>query len=190
MATGGKLQVTLDVAGDTGEQVARVLTDYPTLADTAALTPAGDRYVDRAEPVERFATPHGERGVRVGKDRAPFMPLAEFWEHQDALFSVVETDPRFSTRPPTLVGYALPAVAGGPSPMPLVLWWALLLGLSSLARYEPAAWTAAIDLDASPLAVDLQALLDIAAEQAPARILDSLKATEQKGSDVGEDRPA
>ena len=49
--------------------------------------------------------------------------------------------------------------------------------LSSLARYEPDDWTAAIDFDASPLATDLRAVLDIAAERVPARILESLKAT-------------
>ena len=37
-------------------------------------------------------------------------------------------------------------------------------------------------LDASPLAVDLQTVLDIAAEQAPARILDSLKASQGPNS--------
>lgn len=43
-------------------------------------------------------------------------------------------------------------------------------------RYEPDAWTAAIDLDRSPLAVDLQRVLELAAEQAPARILQTLRA--------------
>jgi hypothetical protein len=59
----------------------------------------------------------------------------------------------------------------------LLLWWALLLGLSSLARYEPAAWAAAIDLDSSELAVSLERVLDVASERLPMRILRSLQPT-------------
>lgn len=55
-----------------------------------------------------------------------------------------------------------------------MLWWALLLGLSSLARYDPARWTAAIDLDASDLAVSFERVLDIAEQRVPARILEAL----------------
>jgi hypothetical protein len=36
----------------------------------------------------------------------------------------------------------------------------LPFGLSLLARYEPAAWRAALDLDASPIADPLTELLD------------------------------
>lgn len=42
-----------------------------------------------------------------------------------------------------------------------MLWWSLLLGLSSLARYEPGAWTVALDLDRSELAVGLERVLDL-----------------------------
>lgn len=41
------------------------------------------------------------------------------------------------------------------TPTPLMTWWALLLALSSLARYEPAAWTAALNPDRSRIAVPL-----------------------------------
>ena len=188
--TGGRVHTTLDVPGDTGEQIARALGAYPSLAGAAALTPSGDRYVPPAEPVERIRTADGQQGVRIGRDAPGTIPMAEYWELENSLYSEVEVDRRFPQRPPSFIGYAIPAIAGGPSPLPVLLWWALLLGLSSLARYEPAAWTGAINLDASPLAVDLQAVLDIAAERAPARILDGLKAAGQKGSHVGENRPA
>lgn len=177
--TGGRVHTTLDVPGDTGEQIARALTAYPSLAGAAALTPSSDRYVHPAEPVERIPTADRQQGVRIGRDAPGTIPMAEYWQLEDSLYSVVEVDPRFPTRSPSFIGYAIPAIAGGPSPLPLLLWWALLLGLSSLARYEPAAWTTAIDLDASPLAVHLQALLDIAAEWAPARILESLNAAQE-----------
>jgi YaaC-like Protein len=80
----------------------------------------------------------------------------------------------FRPAPPVRVSHA--CVADTPGLSVLLLWWAVLLGLSSLARYESAAWTAAIDLDASQLAADLRTVLDIAAARVPARILDSLHA--------------
>ncbi|MGH9893537.1 MAG: YaaC family protein [bacterium] len=50
----------------------------------------------------------------------------------------------------------------------------MLIGLSSLTRYEPGGWTAAIDPDASELAVSLERLLNVAAESVPMRILEVL----------------
>ncbi len=50
-------------------------------------------------------------------------------------------------------------------------WWALLYGLSMLARYHPAEWTAALRLDDSPEAVPLQAVLDEALGAVPQFVL-------------------
>jgi len=57
---------------------------------------------------------------------------------------------------------------------PLLLWWVLLFGLSVLARYEPAAWRAALDPDTSPLAVPLEELLDEAMVATPALLSEAL----------------
>jgi hypothetical protein len=181
LTTCGIIASTVRIPGDTAEQVAQALEAYPTLTGARARTPVqpyGDRYAGPGEPIVRGpAGPDGHRGVVVAKDAPKQMSLAEYWQLHESLYSVVEIDQHFPALPyPELIGYALPAVAGGPSPLPLVLWWALLLGLSSLARYESAAWAAAIDLDASPLAADLRTVLDIAAERVSARILDSLQA--------------
>lgn len=56
---------------------------------------------------------------------------------------------------------------------PVLLWWVLLLGLSLLARYEPAAWQAALDLDISPAADPLTQLLDDALTAVPALLFDA-----------------
>jgi hypothetical protein len=181
LATGGLIRATVNTPGDTAEQVAQGLEAYPTFAGAAVLKSdpsTGERYADAAEIITRTPTPDGQLGVLIAKDAPPQMSLADHWRLENTLYTVVEVDRRFPALPnPSHVGYALPAIADGPSPLPLMLWWALLLGLSSLARYEPATWTAAVDLDTSPLAVDLHAVLDIAAERVPARILDSLKPT-------------
>ena len=50
-------------------------------------------------------------------------------------------------------------------------WWALLYGLSMLARYHPAEWTNALRLDDSPEAVPLRAALDEALVAVPQFVL-------------------
>jgi hypothetical protein len=39
---------------------------------------------------------------------------------------------------------------------PLMLWWVLLFGLSMLARYVPGAWSEALAVNESSLAVPLE----------------------------------
>jgi len=51
--------------------------------------------------------------------------------------------------------------------LPVLIWWVLLFGLSLLARYEPVAWQAALDLDHSKIADPLTSLLDDALEIFP-----------------------
>jgi hypothetical protein len=57
---------------------------------------------------------------------------------------------------------------------PLMLWWLLLFGLSIFARYHPAPWAAALDVQRSKEAVPLEAILSRAAELLPALIYEAL----------------
>lgn len=59
-------------------------------------------------------------------------------------------------------------------PHPLLTWWAVLVALSSLARYQPVAWTRALDPDTSQLAVQLERVLDEALAALPQLVLDAL----------------
>lgn len=59
----------------------------------------------------------------------------------------------------------LPVPSEGSRPMhPLMIWWAILFGLSMLARYEPTSWTKLIDVNTSSSAVPIEFLLDVALE--------------------------
>lgn len=59
----------------------------------------------------------------------------------------------------------LPAPPDGSRPMhPLMIWWAILFGLSMLARYEPTSWTKLIDVNTSRSAVPIEFLLSVALE--------------------------
>jgi hypothetical protein len=64
--------------------------------------------------------------------------------------------------------WLVPVVGERPDRLPpVLLWWVLLFGLSLLARYEPVAWRAALDLDHSHIADPLTELLDDALEIVP-----------------------
>lgn len=57
---------------------------------------------------------------------------------------------------------------------PLMTWWALLFGLSMVARYEPAGWVSALRYDESPLAAPLERLLEIGLDRIPELVLEAL----------------
>jgi hypothetical protein len=57
---------------------------------------------------------------------------------------------------------------------PLMLWWVLLFGLSSVARYDPELWVAALDVNRSKQAVPIEAALAEALIALPELILAAL----------------
>lgn len=71
----------------------------------------------------------------------------------------------------------LPRAGAQDALSPLMLWWALLFGLSSIARYDPETWVAALAVNDSNLAVPIEAALDTALEVLPDLILDALTDT-------------
>jgi hypothetical protein len=68
----------------------------------------------------------------------------------------------------------LPLAGGKDAISPLMLWWTLLFGLSSIARYDPELWVSALDVNNSQLAVPIEGALDSALEALPELILEAL----------------
>lgn len=69
-----------------------------------------------------------------------------------------------------------PAVESGSlPPSPFMTWWAVLFALSSLARYHPVAWTKALAVDRSPIAVVLERILALAHEAVPHLVFEALR---------------
>lgn len=63
---------------------------------------------------------------------------------------------------------AYPSLDGSPRPIhPLLVWWAVLYGLSILARYEPESWGFAIDVNRSQDAVPIEHVLEAALDTVP-----------------------
>jgi hypothetical protein len=58
---------------------------------------------------------------------------------------------------------------------PLMAWWVVLHSLSMLARYQPAEWSAHIDVDRSQYAVALEVLLSDALAVVPALIAETIE---------------
>jgi hypothetical protein len=175
--TPGMVTSLLMLPGETGADLDRAIARYPTLAGARALLNEFEvhRPAGADELVGRVGS-DGRGAVTVTRECPVQMTMPEYWQVQDELYSSVEIAEAFPRWPdPHLVGIVQPAIGGGPSPSPLMLWWALLLGLSSLVRYYPAVWVRAIDLDESILASPLRQVLDVAMERVPARVLDALR---------------
>jgi hypothetical protein len=68
----------------------------------------------------------------------------------------------------------VPRAGGKDALSPLMLWWALLFGLSGIARYDPETWVDALAVNDSELAVPIEAALGAALEALPELILDAL----------------
>jgi len=70
--------------------------------------------------------------------------------------------------------FGIPRLEQGDFLQPIMLWWALLFGLSSLARYEPGRWVDALQVDRSVLAVPLEVALEEALAAIPELVLSTL----------------
>jgi hypothetical protein len=62
----------------------------------------------------------------------------------------------------------------GHVPHPLQAWWLVLFSLSMFARYQPAEWREALDVDRSQVAVPLEHALDVALTALPELIFQTL----------------
>nr|WP_234314451.1 MULTISPECIES: hypothetical protein [unclassified Streptomyces] len=64
--------------------------------------------------------------------------------------------------------FVFPSLGSMASPVhPLLVWWAVLFGLSILARYEPEHWATIIDIDKSLEASAVEHVLDYAVGVVP-----------------------
>ena len=132
------------------------LRHYPTAAEWAAMRPQGMRLerpgvggwdVDVFWEAES-ASP-GERGAEFESHAIQHRTRGHWWLRPDLN-------------------------EAGDFLWPLMTWWALLYGLSMLARYHPAEWTAALQVDESAETVPLEAALDQALNAVPHFVLEAL----------------
>jgi hypothetical protein len=149
------------------EQLQNEISAYPTLADGAPATyPTG-------VPAGVLSEEEGRGGAAYRRTTWPptMFPVFRFPFEGKTVGDWIESYEKLA--PGHIEGQELVrVVAPGVGPRsqvlrPLTAWWALLLGLSSLARYHPSQWRQALDIDREPLAPALERLLDRAEESIP-----------------------
>lgn len=145
------------------------LKQYPSAGEPGGLTGVGGyhppgliRTADDPQPIMTTLAPNGRL--------CPWFIWSQvgYWEGA-ACPALEEIAPVYRNGSRIL----LPALAGRLL-SPLMLWWVLLFGLSSVARYDPEVWVAALDVNISEQAVPIEAALDVALEALPELILDAL----------------
>ena len=94
------------------------------------------------------------------------------WEIEDDKRSVFDITRRIDNGRDR---WLLPAATGSDQEFePITAWWVLLFAMSILARYDPALWSSALDLDRSDRAVLLGLMLDDALTAVPKLVADAL----------------
>jgi hypothetical protein len=154
------------------DELERLLRSYPTLESARPATP----------PTGLRVGPLSAESVRNG---VVFRKLAWSVEHYPVIaIPVVEESDHAATfeaaAPSAIKGrddvrWLVPGIGQPPRVLdPVSYWWLLLLALSSLARYQPAAWVAALDIDKSAIAVGLERVLETAEASLPHYIYEAL----------------
>jgi hypothetical protein len=150
-------------APQTAAEINGLLARYPDGADARAVTYGGEPMVYPTAHGLGFSVSWPEPDVQV--------PLGGPIPAEIIMAQVHSRIPVYRR---TSEQWLIPLVGDGQNQLPpILLWWILLFGLSLLARYQPAAWRAALDLDRSPCADPLVALLDEALEIVPDLLYDA-----------------
>jgi hypothetical protein len=140
---------------------------------------------DLTRELERYPTPLGYgRPALLSDNSAPFWRsdvLAVDWpavpkpERGPGYVDIYETFEAIALRQPDGSRWLIPSIDGeGYVPHPLQAWWLVLFSLSTFARYQPAQWREALDVDRSQVAVPLEHALDVALRVLPELIFQAL----------------
>lgn len=139
--------------------------------------------------LERYPTPLGYgRPALLNDNRTPFWRidvLAVDWPavpvpergpgRVDTYRGIYKSFETIAHRQPDGSCWLIPSIDGnGHVPHPLQAWWLVLFSLSTFARYQPAEWREALDVDRSQLAVPLEHALNVALTALPELIFQAL----------------
>ena len=152
-----------EIAAETLVPAAIVFPNLPAdrqgIESALASYPTAVRLISQSEGAHRDRTPDG-----VG--------VLMHWPRGQA-----KQDPLPPPYGPEGRRWLRPAVCGTDFPPSLLMaWWAVLYGLSMLARYHPVEWVSALDLDRSSAAVPLEMTMEVALEVVPQLVLEAIMA--------------
>jgi hypothetical protein len=132
-------------------------TSYPTVADTL---PPDSRHFDGNPPPPLIIEGNGKANLHRslplnGRNPTELIDQKTMWRENNT--------------------WLIPKIGGSDAvPHVLVLWWALLFGLSMRDRYEPEGWTTDLDPDKNGDAVTLEIMLDKSMAECPELIVDTI----------------
>jgi hypothetical protein len=113
-----------------------------------------------------------EGNVRWGRSDL-VLSLRFYWDDRPGMHTMSDLGVvQYRGRDDYLISPAMPGMTSGLHPV--LAWWAVLLALSSTARYEPTSWSRMIDVDACAEAVAIERLLDAALTEIPSMLLQAL----------------
>ena len=150
-------------AATSPEDVKALLLRYPAAAQAGYRLPpisGGGEYI------ERWPTAAGDSLCVLLREQSPIGPLRTTRDTLDAIVPQYRWAGRRWLRP-ALSGAEAP-------PFALMTWWALLFGLSMLARYHPAKWAVALDRQRSQAATELDRAMDLALAAVPHLVLEAV----------------
>lgn len=164
------------VPGETAAEVQQYLAAYSSFREArpwgrTSASGGSLAFFEDADRVPRYESGDGCSTVNVGFPCAEWMTRDEIWNFEEQVISLIDPGARDEE---WRRGLILPDVADGPSPHPLLLWWALMYALSILARYQPVEWRDSLDIDNSEQAHSLERLMDSARLAIPRQILFAL----------------
>jgi hypothetical protein len=176
-ATQGSIELAVDgISLDLAEsELNEALSHYPTLfggvSVRSSISDALRNYYATDRPQVTYSPRARILDHSYGRPWLTHSPVLTWsaTEDQDAAFAALGPIGLTSSTDARLVE---PSLGGSERPSPVALWWALLLALSSLVRYEPAVWTEAIDPDRSRLAVPLEQVCDFAVTLIPSTLVE------------------
>jgi hypothetical protein len=170
-----RLQSDSTGAGDALERLRAGLTQARVDLD-------GDQ--DLASTLDTYPSAAGYEIRTVAYRMGPKVQVV-VWPQQDAPLGFRRLDEVGVSLGERGTYYLRPPVSiDGTTPVPLMTWWAILLALSSLARYEPEVWVAALDVNTSRIATALEALMEVAEARIPKLVEEALHLPLQRQMDA------
>jgi hypothetical protein len=163
-------------------EVAQYLAHYPSLSEFrfATLDPplsSGRPSGSIAWGDEPYIEKAHDGGVQVAVELEGRIREEEYGFNHPAEYPHNALLRRASFSYPSLgMRILFPTITGNDKPLhPLLAWWAILYGMSMLARYEPSSWVRAINVNENRNAVILEILLDEAMNACPPLILEACR---------------
>ena len=131
----------------------------------------GNPHKDERSTVIRERYPSLPPGTKLAMKGENTLPPGNWivvlsWDSRHPYDTIAPQDPGISSS--DAGRYIRPTLTGDDGLInPLMLWWALIFGLSIFARYHPNLWLDALQVDSSEIAVPLEAILDSALNVIP-----------------------